>query len=294
MARLRIGSVPYLNALPITEGLEEASGVDFITATPAQLEADLDAGRLDAALVPVVFLFTRPNYSMFPSIGIASEEEAGSVLFFQRTPKPARVAFDAGSRSSVALLRILLMAEGVQPDWIPMEPKLDKMLSLAEGALMIGDPALASAKDPRLAFDLVARWKKVTGAPFVFAVWAARSDHLRRQDIGWLIEDAAKKGLNRLAAISQRNDGKNGMNAMDILVYFTKNLRYRLGIVHLDAIDTFKRKYLALPPMNVLGALPPGAGGAGQSAGSLSGAASAKPAGPGQNPFNPSKPLRIL
>lgn len=251
MPRLRIGVVPYLNALPLIEGLEDASGVDLQTASPAKLEADLDSGALDAALLPVVSLFTRPNLAMFPFAGIASEEEAGSVLFFKRTgaQKIERVAYDAGSRASVALLRILLAEDGINPDWVAMEPNLDKMLALADGALLIGDTALASAKDPRLVFDLVARWKKLTGMPFVFAVWASRADHPSRSDLTRLFTESSMRGLSRPATIAQRKDGYMGLSALDILTYFTKNLRYRLGIIHMDAIDLFRQKCAKLPPL---------------------------------------------
>lgn len=249
--RIKIGVVPYLNALPLIEGLEESSGVDLRMATPAELEAGLDDGTLDAAMVPVITLFSRPHLAMFPFAGIASEEEAGSVLFFKRPGCQAieRVAYDHGSRTSVALLRIILAEEGIQPDWVAMEPNLDKMLALADGALLIGDVALAAAKDPRLVFDLVARWKKMTGLPFVFAVWAARADHPRRAELTRLFTDASMRGLSRPASIAQRKDGYMGMSALDILTYYTKNLRYRLGIIHMDAIDLFRQKCAKLPPL---------------------------------------------
>lgn len=249
--RLKIGVVPYLNALPLIEGLEEASGVEVIYHTPSQLEVDMDRGVLDAALIPVVSLFDRPHLSMFPFAGIASEEEAGSVLFFRRDKSGdlRKVAYDRASRSSFMLLRIILAKEGVTPEWIPMEPDLNRMLEAADGALLIGDAALAAARDPRLEFDLVARWKKHTGLPFVFAVWATRTDHPRRTELLRLFTDASKQGLSRLGSIAQKRDGYLGLSAMDILVYFTKNLRYRLGIIHLDAVDLFRKNYAALPPL---------------------------------------------
>ena len=251
MARLKIGSVPYLNALPLIEGLEDKVSVDLTFASPVQLEVDLDRGVLDAALVPVITLFDRPHLSMFPFAGIACEDEAGSVLFFRRPGSELkRVAYDRGSRSSLTLLRVILAHEGLRPQWVPMDANLDKMLAAADGALLIGDAALAARGDPRLVFDLGGRWRKQTHMPFVFAVWAARTDHLRRSALGHLLTDASAQGLNKLVAISNRVAGRAGMSAMDILVYFTKNLRYRLGIIHLDALDQFRKLSAALPPMS--------------------------------------------
>jgi len=49
-APFRLGSVPYLNAVPLTAGIEH--GCVFLP--PSRLAAELHAGRLDAALVSVV------------------------------------------------------------------------------------------------------------------------------------------------------------------------------------------------------------------------------------------------
>lgn len=256
--KLNIGVVPYLNVLPLIDGLEDIVGVTLHEASPVQLEVDLDRGVLDAALVPIVTLFDRPHLAMFPFAGIASEEESGSVLFFKRPGAEIRkVAYDRGSRSSFLLLRYLLQSEGLRPEWIPMEPNLDKMLAAADGALLIGDAALAGAKDPRLAFDLVAKWRKSTGQPFVFAVWAARADHPARSEMTHLFTEASMRGLSRLVAISNKHAGRAGLTAMDILMYYTKNLRYRLGIIHLDAIDLFRKKVSLLPPLPEEAAAPP-------------------------------------
>lgn len=248
--KLNIGVVPYLNVLPLIDGLEDIVGVTLHEGSPVQLEVDLDRGVLDAALVPIVTLFDRPHLAMFPFAGIASEEEAGSVLFFKRPGAEIRkVAYDRGSRASFLLLRFLLLLDGIKPEWIPMDPNLNKMLESADGALLIGDAALTHAKDPRLVFDLVARWKRATNQPFVFAVWAARVDHPARSEMTHLFTEASMRGLSKLVAISNKHAGRAGLSAMDILVYYTKNLRFRLGIIHLDAIDLFRKKVAMLPPL---------------------------------------------
>ena len=260
--KLKIGAVPYTNALPLIDGLEEKVGVELRFSTPAQLETDIDCDLLDAAMLPVVSLFSRPHLQMFPFCGIASEAEAGSVLFFRKDPAAPikRVAYDSGSRTSFTLLRILLAAEGITPEWIPMAPNLNKMLQLADSALLIGDEALKVRTDPRKAFDLVARWKKLTQMPFVFAVWAARADHSKRTDLMHLFTDASMQGLSRLTAIANKRSADIGVPPLDILVYLTQNIKYRLGIIHLDAIEEFKRRCAKLPPLPdaAADATPPG------------------------------------
>ena len=48
------------------------------------------------------------------------------------------------------------------------------MMSEADAALVIGDPALAVDRRGFHVLDLAAAWYELTGRPFVFAVWAVR------------------------------------------------------------------------------------------------------------------------
>ena len=50
----RIGSVPYLNSVPLTCGIEEET--EYIV--PSALAEKLRAGELDAALVSICLLYT--------------------------------------------------------------------------------------------------------------------------------------------------------------------------------------------------------------------------------------------
>ena len=241
-SKLRVGAVAYLNALPLVEGIPENPAVDIQYGSPAELEAGLDAGKFDGALIPVAALIDRPHLTMFSFAGIASEREAGSVLFFSRSPKIRRVAYDEGSRTSVLLLKYLFAESGLFPEWIAMPSDLDNMLKEADGALLIGDAALVNRRDHRLDFDLVERWRRRTDLPFVFAVWAARADHPRRSEMAKLFTDASIQGLSRIDAIAQRKAGTHGLSALEILTYYKKNMSYRLGKPHQDAIELFTAK----------------------------------------------------
>src|SRR5678815_5850640 len=54
LAPFRVGSVSYLNAVPLTRGLES----EIIFATPSKLAEMLRRNELDAALVSVCLLYT--------------------------------------------------------------------------------------------------------------------------------------------------------------------------------------------------------------------------------------------
>ena len=92
-----------------------------------------------------------------PGIAIGSRGPVRSVSLFHHGPleRVRRVALDTSSRTSVALVKILLRERlGRDPQYVPMAPSLVDMLAVADAALLIGDPALyhegdAAAPRPR-------------------------------------------------------------------------------------------------------------------------------------------------
>src|ERR1700756_136317 len=67
LAPFRVGSVGYLNAVPLTRGLEE----QVIFATPSKLAEMLRRDELDAALVSVVEVLLTDRYDILDGIAIA-------------------------------------------------------------------------------------------------------------------------------------------------------------------------------------------------------------------------------
>src|SRR5438034_10343319 len=82
LAPFRVGSVRYLNAVPLTRGLEE----EITFATPSKLAEMLEKNELDAALVSVTEVVMRDRYDVLDGIAIASLGEAKSVLLAHRKP----------------------------------------------------------------------------------------------------------------------------------------------------------------------------------------------------------------
>ena len=78
LAPFRVGSVRYLNAVPLTRGLED----EITYTTPAELAEKLQRDELDAALVSVVEALFHDRYDILDSIAIASLGEVQSVLRF--------------------------------------------------------------------------------------------------------------------------------------------------------------------------------------------------------------------
>jgi predicted solute-binding protein len=82
LAPFRVGSVRYLNAVPLTRGLEDE--VKF--ATPSKLAEMLQRDELDAALVSVTEVLFKNRYDILDTIAIASLGEVKSVLLAHRKP----------------------------------------------------------------------------------------------------------------------------------------------------------------------------------------------------------------
>jgi len=198
LAPFRVGSVKYLNAVPLTRGLEE----QVVFATPAELAVKLRKDDLDAALVSVVEVLFRDRYDILDGIAIASLGEVQSVLLAHRRPleEVQEVYCDPASLTSIELLRVLLAEQGLNPQFKPL-PSYD-FAALPDYALLIGDRALDLLLGPHEheLWDLGAAWYELTNLPFVYAVWALRrgvhSPELRRQ-----LREARDFGMDTLDSI---------------------------------------------------------------------------------------------
>ena len=183
MARWRIGTVPYLVARPLTEGLASDPQVELTVAPPARLAELLHAGELDVALASSV-LATGPQPLALWAGGpvIASAGPVRSVLLLLRPGVGAlaevrRWIADPHSRTGQALAGILLEGSGA----VRVEADREDLFAAAELAdadavQAIGDPALAAAAahPDWTVVDLGAEWYRRTGLPFVFAAWIGR------------------------------------------------------------------------------------------------------------------------
>lgn len=172
LAPFRVGSVRYLNAVPLTRGLEE----EIVFDVPSQLAAMLQRDQLDAALVSVTEVLFQDRYDVLDGIAIASLGEVKSVVLAHRRPleQATEVFCDPASLTSVNLLKVLLAGRGLKPAFKPLENYAAAREK--DFVLLIGDPALdfVFANPPHEIFDLGAAWFELTKLPFVYAVWALR------------------------------------------------------------------------------------------------------------------------
>ena len=255
--RARLGLVSYVNSRPIGYGLLEGrqrGRFEVIQQVPSDLAESLARGAIDLALLPSVeYARTRAagrEAAIVPGIAIASLGPSESVLLLSRV-SPAQigsVAVDRSSRTSAALLRLLLRRRlrpsAPDPRFEAAAPDLPSMLGACDAALLIGDRALLAGRDhPGLlrelqVFDLGEEWTALTGLPFVFAFWAGprRSDS---PDIVAALQDSLEEGQTKIPAIAHEWAGGDLDLEERVRRYLTAAIRYRLGREELRGLETF-------------------------------------------------------
>lgn len=244
---LRIGVVSFVNSRPLARGLEQGrAGGDYELRylPPARIADGLADGSLDVGLVPSVELLRIPGLAVVPGLAIAATQEVRSVLLVSRVPlrQIRRVALDENSRTSAALVRILLAERyGIRPEAAPSAPDLERMLETADAALVIGDPALRVDRERYLVLDLAGEWFQLTGLPFVFAVWAARRA-VMSPDLTALLRKSLDTGLAALDQIVAEVAAETGLSALLLDDYYRRNLRFRMGAEEEAGMREFLRR----------------------------------------------------
>jgi chorismate dehydratase len=257
--RLRVGAVQYLNTRPLVHGLARGP-VELVYDLPSRLADRLHAGDLDVALIPSVEFLTTPGYQIVSDACIACRGPVMSVKLFLRTRPDhvATLAVDEGSRTSVALARMLLAERhGARPAVATLPIGAGLQDTTADAVLLIGDRALGPAGVPgggsfQLVWDLGDEWCRWTGLPFVFAVWAARPG-VASDELVARLSRARDEGRANLAAIAAAEAAAHRLTVQQCLGYLRDNLHYTLGPREREALALFQRHVARLAAPDVTG-----------------------------------------
>lgn len=250
---MRIGAVSYLNTKPLVYGLAElAPQHELVFDLPSRLADDLAAGRLDVALIPSIEFFKNPTYTIVSDACIACRGPVRSVKLFSRV-LPANIrtlALDEGSRTSVALVRILLRERlGIDPTLLPLPIDTRPEAIEADALLLIGDRAIQPPSGRFVAeWDLGDVWCRWAELPFVFAMWVARQGTGDRrqgtepalEETGALLSQARDLGVANLESIAAAEHAAVGLNYDDCLVYLRDQLHFDLGPRELAGLRLFR------------------------------------------------------
>ena len=249
----RLGTVPYLNALPLLEGLAARADVQLVQDVPARLAPRLRAGELDAALCSAVELFRRPPLGWIAGPAVTSDGAVRSILLFTRT-EPRRIrslALDRSSRSAAALA-VTCLAEFfdvTRPVLSECAPDAALEAIDADAVLRIGDPALATAADGAAAragrgtLDLGELWTAQTALPFVYAAWLTRADlgAARATELRAVLLAARDEGLVARERLARDFAARSGLPIDTCTDYLRRRVGFHLGAAEREGLAFFGR-----------------------------------------------------
>ena len=254
-SRLRVGAVSFLNTKPLIYPLLKKDGQTDITLsldTPSRVATRLNNRGLDVGLIPIIEYFradpSRTNYCILPDISIASNGGVQSIQLFSRVPvhEIRRIALDTSSRSSVALLKVLLVEKyGISPAFTTCASTVNPSKVLQnhqyppfEAVLLIGDPALRHLGTTEYSVDLGEAWSKLTGLPFVYACWVARED-ASLGDLPQVLLQSKAQGIAQIPEIAQIEARKLRLPETLCLDYLQNRIKYDLDASAISGIELF-------------------------------------------------------
>jgi len=237
---LRVGRLPYLNALPFG-GPFAGAEPQWVTDVPRRLGALAAEGSLDAGLLASRdALALADRFQPLADLGIACCGPVQSVLLFSRRPvrelEGATVSLTGESRTSRALLRILLSeAFCLDVRYVDAGPVADACLAIGDAAL-----TLAAAQHWPFILDLGEAWRQFTGLPFVYAQWVVRRDLPAALKHALAEELIARLEAPRDWSGAKLPTGMTGEAAQRYLAAFVQ----RLGPAELAGLRRFHRELL--------------------------------------------------
>jgi len=240
LSNFRVGSVPYLNSVPLTYGIED----QVVFAPPSQLAGMLENETLDAALVSITEALLHPGYVILDNVAVASDGPVQSVFLASKGPLESveTIHCDPASLTSINLLKVLLKEKGIAPQWQPL-PDYDSAPE-KNAVLLIGDPAIRFRQSgpTHHIWDLGQAWKECFQLPFVYAVWAIR-ESCAHPTMLKALQEAKVSGVQHLDELVRTTSRFDEAFRSD---YLGKAIRYDLGAPEKEGIECFIRKLAAL------------------------------------------------
>ena len=240
MNKIKVGIVSYLNTRPLIYGLQQepiASQIDLVEDNPARLAEMLKADEIDLGLIPVAAIPELSEWHLAGDYCIGTDGEAASVCLFSEVPldEIKKVYLDYQSRTSVELLKWIMHEYwGIKPEIVVAKDEdYRKEIKGITAGLVIGDRAFEQRKLSTFFYDLGAEWKKITGHPFVFAVWISNKE--LPVDFIKIFNEANAIGLSHIDEIVTSHH----FDLYDLKKYYTLHMNYLLDDKKKKAMNYF-------------------------------------------------------
>jgi chorismate dehydratase len=244
---LKISAVSYLNTIPFIHGLKQSElikTIDLQLDYPSICADKLINGTVDLALVPVAVIPKLKEAYIISDYCIGANGAVDTVCLYSDVPieEIESIALDYQSRTSVALLRVLLKEYWqYNPELKKANVGFEENIKGNHAALVIGDRAFALNTKHAYIYDLSVIWKEMTGFPFVFAAWVANTK--LPQDFIISFNKALEKGLSNIdKALALEGDSyPNCENPED---YLNNKISYSLDSEKQKGMELFLRKII--------------------------------------------------
>jgi len=238
---IRLGAVSFLNTLPLIDGLEGLAGVEIDYAVPSSLLGALLNDEVDLAICSSIdYQRSEAPLVIVPCGLLGCDGPTLTVRLYSTGPidRITEVHCDTDSHTSVVLLEILLREiHGITPRLVDFDARGraagDRARHWPDAMLLIGDKVVTDAPpEGRYThqLDLGAAWVKLTGLPFVFALWLARRD--ADPDVvataAAILDRQRRYNTERLDLIVHRHARLRGWPATLAARYLKGNLAFEL------------------------------------------------------------------
>jgi chorismate dehydratase len=239
---VRVGCVKYLNARPLIRGWP--GNVEF--DHPSALCQRLAKGQLEVALVSSFEFLRNPIYRIVDDVSISSDGPVYSVVVAHRGAfsDVGEIELDPASETAVNLLRCLLAELGMTPR---LTSGGSESSGLSRVRLIIGDQAIGFRQSQAGEFqfwDLGEQWKKLTGLPFVYALWLIRPEVHDAESIAQRLRGLRDENLADIPAIvsdavADVADNKQEVTREFLDRYYNEHLRFGFGTREKQGLQTF-------------------------------------------------------
>jgi chorismate dehydratase len=229
---IRIGCVKYVNARPLIRGWPGNVELD----DPSALCRRLASKELDVALVSSFEFLRNPIYRIVDDVSISSDGPVYSVVVAYRGEfsNIEEIELDPASETSANLLRCLIAELGLTVRLARGSPD---NADHACARLMIGDQAIKFRHDHGDTFqfwDLGEQWKKLTGLPFVFALWLIRPEFSEATSIAQHLRRLRDENLGGISAIlsdavADTSHDNQAITREFLDRYYSNHLRFSFG-----------------------------------------------------------------
>jgi chorismate dehydratase len=206
----------------------------------------LAKGQLDVALVSSFEFLRNPIYRIIDDVSISSDGPVYSVIVAHRGEFSdiEEIELDPASETAVNLLRCLLAELGLRPR---LTDDITETAGPRRARLIIGDQAIRFRQKHAGQFqfwDLGEQWKKLTGVPFVYALWLIRPEVRDAKSVaqrlrGLRDENLADTQIIVSDAVKHAADNREEITQEFLDRYYNECLRFGFGTREKKGLRTF-------------------------------------------------------